>query len=131
VRQRRLLLAALGAAAAAGFSVSYAADPVAPKGYVIGEITVTDPAGYKRYAAKAGPIVARYGGRYLARGGRTQAIDGAPPADRVVIVEFDSLAAAMTFETSPEYREAAELRRRSSTGRFFVVEGVAGPVLAN
>lgn len=101
--------------------------PPSPKAYVIAEITVTDPEAYKAYVAKASIAAAKYGGTYLARGGQTVPAEGAPPAARVVIMEFPSLAAARTFQFSPEEQEALALRRRAATGRQFIVEGVAPP----
>jgi uncharacterized protein (DUF1330 family) len=96
-----------------------------PKAYVIGEVMVSDPEGYKAYVAAVTPIVARFGDAYLARGGKTVPVEGAPPAGRVVIVQFPSVTAVEAFEKSPEGMAAAALRHKASTGRFFVVEGVA------
>ncbi|MFB0872295.1 MULTISPECIES: DUF1330 domain-containing protein [unclassified Sphingobium] len=106
---------------------THAQTPPAPKAYVIAEITITDPEAYKAYIVKAGVAAAKYGGVYLARGGQTVPAEGAPPAPRVVIMEFPSLAAARTFQFSPEEQEALTLRRRAATGRQFIVEGVAPP----
>lgn len=98
-----------------------------PKAYVIAEITVTDPEAYKAYAAKAMVAAAKYGGVYLARGGQTVPAEGTPPAPRVVIMEFPSLAAARAFQFSSEEQEALTIRRRAATGRQFIVEGVPPP----
>jgi uncharacterized protein (DUF1330 family) len=67
---------------------------LAPMGYAIAEITVTDADAYKQYAAAVAPIVARFGLRYVVRGGQTVALEGDPPGGRIVAIEFDSLAAA-------------------------------------
>ena len=101
------------------------ADAKAPKAYVIGEVNVTDAETYKTYAAKTSPIVAKFGGIYIARGGQTVPVEGAGPAGRIVVIEFPSLAAAKAFESSAEYLRVAPIRQRSSTGRFFIVEGTA------
>ena len=97
---------------------------VAPKGYVIAEITVTDPEAYKQYAAAVAPVVARLGGKYLVRGGQTVAEEGEAPSGRIVVIEFDDLAAARSFEDSKDYQAVAPLRRKAAHSRVFLVEGV-------
>jgi uncharacterized protein (DUF1330 family) len=52
-------------------------------------------------------------------------VEGEAPAGRIVVIEFDSLAAARSFEDSPEYRAAAQLRQKAAQGRVFLVEGVS------
>jgi uncharacterized protein (DUF1330 family) len=118
----RTLIAAM-ILAVTGFTLLRAAS-VAPKGYVIAEITVTDPESYKQYAAAALPIIAKFGGRYLVRAGQTVAVEGEPPAGRIVVIEFDSLAAARSFEESAEYQAVVPLRRQAARSRVFLVEGV-------
>jgi uncharacterized protein (DUF1330 family) len=110
--------------AAVGFSVLRAAT-VAPKGYVISEITVTDPEAYKQYAATVAPVVAKFGGKYIVRGGQSVAVEGDAPAGRIVVIEFDSLAAARAFEDSAEYQAVAALRHKAARSRVFLVEGTA------
>lgn len=124
---RKIMGAALIAAAMAAATHAGAADAglKAPKAYVIGEVNVTDAETYKTYAQKTSPIVAKFGGIYIARGGQTVAVEGAGPAGRIVVIEFPSLAAAKAFEASAEYLKVAPIRQRSSTGRFFIVEGTA------
>jgi uncharacterized protein (DUF1330 family) len=108
--------------AATGFSFLRAAT-VAPKGYVIAEITVTDPEAYKQYAAAVAPVVAKLGGKYIVRGGQTVAEEGEPPSGRIVVIEFDDLAAARSFEDSQDYQAVAPLRRKAAHSRVFLVEG--------
>ena len=97
----------------------------APRAYVIVEISVTDPVVYEDYKAAIAPLAAKFGGQYLVRAGRTETIEGAPPAGRVVIFEFPSFDRAMAFERAPETLEASKLRHRSAKSRIYVVEGVA------
>ncbi len=95
-----------------------------PPAYIVAELIVTDPVAYARdYAAFVEPIVKAHGGRYLARGGAVDAIEGAPPAARIAILEFPSMAQARGFYSSPEYRKLAAIRQKHSTGRLFLVEG--------
>lgn len=100
---------------------------LAPKGYVIAEITVTDAEAYKQYAAAVAPVVAKFGGKYIVRGGQTVAVEGDAPAGRIVVIEFVSLAAAQSFEDSAEYQAVAALRHKAARSRLFLVEGTAAP----
>ena len=96
-----------------------------PRAYLIAEVQVTDSEAYKPYIPKAAQIVAQYGGQYLARGGKTESLEGAEPAGRVAVVQFPSMADLHKFWNSPEYREVALIRRGASKSRFFVIEGVS------
>lgn len=126
-RTRKLIaLALVGALAAAGVSALRAATR-AVKGYAIAEITVTDPEIYKEYIAAVSPVVAQFGGKYIVRGGQAVAVEGDPPSGRVVVIEFDSPAAARSFEYSNEYQAVAPLRKKSSLSRIYLVEGAPIP----
>lgn len=94
-----------------------------PKAYVIAEITVKDPEAYKAYIAAVGPVVAHFGGEYRVRGGQVVPLEGEPPTGRIVVIEFESLAIAQTFEDSAEYAAVAPLRLKAATSRIFLVEG--------
>ena len=91
--------------------------------YVLAQIRVTDPANYPKYMALAAPAVAKYGGKYLTRGGKTEVLEGAAPPLRLVILEFPSMDAAHTFYNSPEYREAREARKHTAEFVLTVLEG--------
>ncbi len=96
-----------------------------PRAYLVAEVEVTDVEAYKPYIPKAAEIVAKHGGQYLARGGKTESLEGAAPASRIAIVQFPSMAELKKFYTSPEYQEVAPIRQKASKSRFFGVEGVA------
>jgi len=113
---------ALSACAASAFSENPASPP---KAYVVAEVDVKDLEAYREYVAAAFPVIQKYGGRFLTRGGTTVAVEGRPPAQRVMIIEFSSLEQAKTFEYSKEYTDIAPLRQKSSDSRLFLVEGVA------
>lgn len=123
---RRKLCAILGGAALLGIGYAAgAAETPMPRGYIIAEIDVTDPATYRTYADQVPAMVARHGGRYLVRGGRTLPAEGAAPAPRVAVLEFASLAAAEAYYRSADYQGILPIRQRASTGRLFLVEGLA------
>ncbi|HEY1252187.1 MAG TPA: DUF1330 domain-containing protein [Thermoanaerobaculia bacterium] len=93
--------------------------------YVIVEVEVLDAAEFARYAELAPPTIAAYGGRYLARGGKSALLAGEPPpGKRVVVLEFPSLERAQQWETSPEYAPAKAIRQRAARVRMIAVEGV-------
>ena len=91
--------------------------------YFIVEVEVTDPAAYEDYKPMAGAAVAKHGGRFLVRGGKAELVEGTNPPKRVVVLEFDSLAAAKRWYNSPEYKSALALRLRASNSRAILVEG--------
>jgi len=94
------------------------------KAYVIAQASVTNPELYEGYKALAGAAVAKYGGKYIVRGGATQLLEGdwAPP--RLVILEFESVEQAKRFYDSPEYRAARQQRQGAATMNMLVVEGI-------
>ena len=92
--------------------------------YMILDIEVTDPVGFEQYKQIAPPALAMYGGRYLARGGRTDTLEGDWVPHRLVILEFPDVARAKQWLESPEYRAARDLRRQSATTKIIVIEGV-------
>lgn len=92
--------------------------------YLVGEIEVTEPERYALYTARTPAVIAAYGGRFLVRGGAVEAKEGAPPAGRVVVIEFPDMAAARRFYDSPDYQAILPLRLAASRGRLYLVEGV-------
>jgi uncharacterized protein (DUF1330 family) len=92
--------------------------------YVIVDVDVLDPNEFARYAELAPPTIASYGGRYLARGGRSMLLDGEPAPKRVVILEFPTLERAREWEASPEYAPAKAIRQRAARVRMVAVEGL-------
>ena len=92
--------------------------------YVIVDIDVTDPEGYKEYAKLATATVALYGGRYLARGGSNETLEGDWHAKRLVILEFENGNKAKAWLNSPEYAPARKLRHQYAKSNMVVVEGI-------
>jgi len=90
--------------------------------YLIADITVTDPERYEDYKKLAPPAIAAYGGKYVARGGKSEKLEGSWDPNRIVILEFESTEKAKQFIDSPEYEEARELRHKTATSNMIVVE---------
>jgi uncharacterized protein (DUF1330 family) len=96
------------------------------KGYWVVFADVTDPEGYKSYKAANAKPIAKYGGRFLARGGTVQPKEG-KTRSRVVVLEFPSYAAALECYNSPEYVAAKEKRDGRSVWDMAITEGYEGP----
>jgi uncharacterized protein (DUF1330 family) len=115
--------------AAASLSMATIADaaaaPAHAKGYMIAEIAVTNPVAYEEYKTLVAPMITKFGGRYLTRGGKSEALEGAAPGGRVIILEFPSYAEAKAFYDSPEYRAILHHRTDNATSRVTVIEGLA------
>ncbi len=92
--------------------------------YLIANVEVTDPAGYEEYRKQVPATIAAYGGRYLARGGAMEVLEGDWVPNRVVILEFPSMAQLKTWYDSPEYRLLRQIRGRTTKSSAVVVEGL-------
>jgi len=93
--------------------------------YFIGRIEVTDPSRYSEYMKATPGVIAKYGGKFIARGGETTTLEGPEETRRIVIIEFPSLEAAKAFFQSAEYQQAKQLREGAAEAQFIAVEGVA------
>jgi uncharacterized protein (DUF1330 family) len=93
--------------------------------YLIANIRVTDPAKFAEYRDKVAPMIAQYGGRYCIRGGAVTPVEGDAVFQRVVILEFDDMAALKRFYHSADYAPLIALRQAASTGDVALVEGYA------
>jgi len=86
-------------------------------------VRVDDAETYKKYTGQTPTLIAKYGGRFLVRGGPVEAIEGPALKDRLVVLEFPSKDAVHKFYSSPEYQEVMKLRQASSESRFLLAEG--------
>jgi len=96
------------------------------KGYWIVHIDVTDPERYQQYVKANATAFAKYGARFLVRGGKHVVTTGAARA-RQVVIEFRDYATALACHDSEEYREAAKLRDAASVADLVIAEGYDGP----
>lgn len=92
--------------------------------YVLVQVDVRDPVAYERYKELAPPSIAAHGGRYLARGGATETLEGSWRPGRLVVLEFPDAGAARAWWHSPEYAEAKALRHRSASSEMLLLEGL-------
>ena len=92
--------------------------------YVIVDINVTDPVRYEDYKKLAAPTVEMYGGKYIARGGKTEALEGDWSPTRLVILQFENIEQAKNWHDSTEYSEAKRLRHETAISKMVVIDGV-------
>jgi uncharacterized protein (DUF1330 family) len=92
--------------------------------YLIADIEVQDPQQYERYKLDAAETIARFGGRYLARGGTTEMLEGKWNPKRLVILEFPSMARLREWYASPAYQPLIALRQRTTSSSLVITEGL-------
>ena len=91
--------------------------------YVIADVQVTDAAAYEPYRPLAAASIARFGGRFIVRGGKVDLFEGEPEPERIVVIEFPDADTARRWYRSEEYQNALKIRQSASRGRVFLVEG--------
>ncbi|MGE5612626.1 MAG: DUF1330 domain-containing protein [Bacillota bacterium] len=91
--------------------------------YAIACVQVHDWERYKQYIQRTPAVIAKYGGKFIVRGGEAVTLEGAEETPRVIVIEFPSLAQAKTFYNSKEYQEVRKLRIGAATASFIAVEG--------
>src|SRR4029078_5186492 len=93
--------------------------------YWVARSKINDPVEYKKYTDQVLAIIASYGGKVLARGGRHQIMEGPEKFHRFVVIEFPSFEQGVACFTSEEYNKAAAFRRTNGAGEVetIMVEG--------
>jgi uncharacterized protein (DUF1330 family) len=95
-----------------------------PPAFYIAEVfEVSNQDQFATYAAGVPATVEKYGGHFIVRGGKTEALEGEPPK-RIIVMSFNSMADAHRWYASPEYSAIRPIRQRSSKARGFIVEGL-------
>ncbi len=98
--------------------------------YMIIEASITDRARFRAYAEANPPVVARYGGCYLAMGGEVEALEGDLGEAKVVVSRWPDMDAARRYWRSPEYAAVRPLREGTGSFRVLLVEGAEKETLA-
>ena len=96
-----------------------------PKGYWIAQVDITDPEAYKLYVKANALPFAKFGARFLVRGGASEIPEG-KSRSRNVILEFPSYEAAKACYASPEYAEALRLRLNAAEADIIIIAGYEG-----
>ena len=92
--------------------------------YIVVQVDIKDPVRYADYRNMVPGSLAKYGGRFVVRGGQTDTLEGDWAPKRFVIVEFPSVEQAKAWWASPEYAEAKALRQATAETQMIVAEGV-------
>ena len=93
------------------------------KGYLLGQITISDKSQYKLYDSKIGNIIEEFGGKYLVKGGFRIVKEGNPSFQRDVLVEFKDVKTAQRFFSSQQFKEISKFRKAGSTGFLLLLNG--------
>ena len=94
------------------------------RAFLFANVEIHDAEAYARYRDLVPDTIAKYGGRYLARGGALEVLEGALPFKRAVIVEFPSMQAARDWWNSPEYAPVKSMRHAAATSNLMIFEGL-------
>lgn len=119
---RATVLMPLVLVAIAGSSAAQAQTTSAPA-YVLVELDIKDEAGFAEYGAQAPATITQHGGAVIVNA-VAETIEGAPPEGRVIVIRFDSAAAAKGWLESPEYTAIKGIRQATASTRQLVVEGL-------
>jgi len=96
------------------------------KAYWIAHVDISDLVQYQQYTQRAPAAFKAYGGKFLARGGRSEALEGRPTPQRSVVIEFDSYEQALACYRSAEYQDACSHRQGVAKAEVIIVEGFEG-----
>jgi uncharacterized protein (DUF1330 family) len=89
--------------------------------YWVARSKVNDPEQYKKYADLAPEIIGKFGGKFLARGGKFKVLEGTEKFHRFIVIEFPSLEHAAACHGSPEYQAVAAHRKQDSASELELV----------
>ncbi len=95
-----------------------------PKGYILAEVQVTDPALFETYRPLAAASIAAFGGKYLVRGGATETLEGGRETGRMVLLEFPDPGRAMEWYRSTQYQAALSIRLKAATSDVSLMTGL-------
>ena len=93
-------------------------------GYIIANVTVTNPLQYEDYKRWSSAAMQEHGAEVCVRGGKLEVLEGDWQPGRIVILKFPTFEAAKAFDASPEYGKARAARQGAAIMQMVVVEGV-------
>ena len=96
--------------------------------YVVVNVRVNDPVRYTDYIRMAPASILAHGGRYIARGGKTEVLEGSWMPARMVILEFPTVERAKEWWNSPEYAAPKALRQATADTELIILEGLDVPI---
>jgi len=104
-----------------GYLVEALAEPGDGQAFVVAAHRMRDVKAFQPYAEQVGPIVARFGGRFLARAAKATVLGGDFVSDRAVILEFPTADDAVAFYVADVYAPLMTIRHATTDPRFLVM----------
>jgi uncharacterized protein (DUF1330 family) len=92
-------------------------------GFVIFNIDVTNPEDYNEYITKVKPIVEKFGGEYIVRGGTNQVVEGNWQYSRTIVLKFPSYEKALEWYNSEEYQPIKQIRLDNAVSNGIIIQG--------
>jgi uncharacterized protein (DUF1330 family) len=92
--------------------------------YVIADITILDPDVYEGYRRQVPAVIEKYGGRYLVRGGASEAFEGDWQPSRLIVLEFPDMDALQRWYQSDDYQALLRIRQSAARSNIIAVQGV-------
>jgi uncharacterized protein (DUF1330 family) len=92
--------------------------------YVIVEIEIHDPQAYEGYKKLTPASIAAYEGKFIVRGAKSESLEGDWQPQRIVVLQFPSVARAKEWWASPEYAPAKKIRQAAARTKMMVIEGI-------
>jgi uncharacterized protein (DUF1330 family) len=123
---RKLAIFGMALATVGGLATRPAHAQTPAPAFYVSEFELTDPEGIKPYSAQVESTFTPFGGRYVVRGGKVNALEGMP-TKRFVMIAFPSFEQAQGWYDSPAYRAIMPIRHRSASSRAYIVEGLRVP----
>jgi uncharacterized protein (DUF1330 family) len=91
--------------------------------YLIAQTEIHDHATYDRYKAQVLPLVQKFQGKFIVRGGDVEVLEGDWTPSRMVLIEFPSMQHIRDWFASPEYAPLLALRQPAAVDRLVAVDG--------
>jgi uncharacterized protein (DUF1330 family) len=91
--------------------------------YIIVDVEIHDPVQYEDYKKLTPISLAKYQGKFIVRGGKTETLEGGWSPQRIVVLEFPNAELAKAWWSSEEYAPAKALRQRTAKTKMILVEG--------
>ncbi len=91
--------------------------------YIVARVDVRDWEAYREYMRHTPRVIAKFGGRFVARGGEMVTLEGPEETLRLVLIEFPSLDQAKAYYASPEYARIKKIREGGGEAQFVAIDG--------
>lgn len=92
--------------------------------YIIVDVEIHNPKEYENYRTMVPPTLAKYQGKFIVRGGKTETLEGGWDPKRIVVIEFPTVEQAKSWWSSEEYAPAKALRHKTAKSKMILAEGV-------